>query len=801
VQAARRVARWAMVRDLVMWLGWLLLAAGIVALILVGVDRAVGGVAPWPWLLAGPAGAGVLGAGVLTLVRRWNVRRAAVEADTALGLKDRIASAILLGEGARGVDPVFVAMAVREGEAAGARVRARKVVPIRVNWAWGAWPVLGGCAIAVALFVPRADWSKPALAAAAEPLPAREQAARDVGAAAGVAQEALREDAEDAAVADDLAALEELQRELVDGARSTEEARTLAADHLESLAEELEQRAEVARDQAAEVRRELASAAAPEDPSALSGALRDGDLDAAREAAGQLAEQMRTLSPEERERIARDMEALAAQMDAARKAEGGAAEGEPPADEGAEPPAFEPLREQGVEPGTLEELRHETDADEAARKLEQSGVDPDAARRMADELTDQNRQREAAEEAKRKLEELSESLKEAADELRHPPPEEPEDRAPDTPKDEAADREQGSERQRDGAPKGEQGQSEQERGTGQKRESAPVQPGAESPRGAGQKERRPTDSPRDQTQGERGEQRPDAQPGNEQTGEGQRGQRDGSKESSKPGQEQGDTPGSKQGEKPKEGEKSGAKEGTSPGQPQPGQPQPDQRAPANEGRGKQPMVDPSRGGKPDAASEQRGPTPDGQQADGEQGAQPAPQPGAGDQRGPDGGREGLPGGRGGGLQDLRERLERMAHQAKDAERHERSAEQIREAAQRLMDQMTPEEREELERWAQELARERARSDGGPAATEPVDARRAPPEPARESVVGRFYGNEGIDRSGQVAGPPTPQAVEQAARSAERAIEQQNVPRSRSELIRRVFRRYSERVVPVPQEKP
>jgi hypothetical protein len=159
------------------------------------------------------------------------------------------------------------------------------------------------------------------------------------------------------------------------------------------------------------------------------------------------------------------------------------------------------------------------------------------------------------------------------------------------------------------------------------------------------------------------------------------------------------------------------------------------------------------------------------------------------------GQGGVPdGGDSPGLQGLKERLEGLAEGEKNAKRDEKSAEQIRGAAQRLLDQMTPEERQELERWAQELARERAPADGSSSRLEPMDARRAAPEEAAENVVGRFFGNEGIDRSGAVAPEATPQAIQQATQAAERAIEQQNVPRGRSELIRRVFRRYSERVV-------
>lgn len=67
--------------------------------------------------------------------------------------------------------------------------------------------------------------------------------------------------------------------------------------------------------------------------------------------------------------------------------------------------------------------------------------------------------------------------------------------------------------------------------------------------------------------------------------------------------------------------------------------------------------------------------------------------------------------------------------------------------------------------------------------------------AREPVGGgRVAGERPSDPSAQEATipPVTPARLQEAAAGAERAIEQQSVPDRRSELVRRVFRRYAER---------
>jgi hypothetical protein len=84
-------------------------------------------------------------------------------------------------------------------------------------------------------------------------------------------------------------------------------------------------------------------------------------------------------------------------------------------------------------------------------------------------------------------------------------------------------------------------------------------------------------------------------------------------------------------------------------------------------------------------------------------------------------------------------------------------------------------------------------------TQPVDARgQAKPSPS-EHVIADYF-NDKVGGRGTFIGPTLQQGVHDAARGAEQAIEQQSVPSQYSDLVRRVFKRYVERVQPGAAEK-
>lgn len=124
---------------------------------------------------------------------------------------------------------------------------------------------------------------------------------------------------------------------------------------------------------------------------------------------------------------------------------------------------------------------------------------------------------------------------------------------------------------------------------------------------------------------------------------------------------------------------------------------------------------------------------------------------------------------------------------------------MRETARELLENASPQEREAMERWALEKMRERPPAqDAAPRTpwrpdTETFDARpnEIPPD-AAERVVARWFSDEGVDRSGATSRRETAEAVREAREGAERAIDQQVVPRRHADLVRRVFQRYAER---------
>jgi hypothetical protein len=67
------------------------------------------------------------------------------------------------------------------------------------------------------------------------------------------------------------------------------------------------------------------------------------------------------------------------------------------------------------------------------------------------------------------------------------------------------------------------------------------------------------------------------------------------------------------------------------------------------------------------------------------------------------------------------------------------------------------------------------------------------------VIADYFNDKPAAR-GTASGPTLQQGVSDAAKGAEHAIEQQNVPSQYSDLVRRVFRRYVERVQPGAAER-
>ncbi|MBL8763019.1 MAG: hypothetical protein JNM07_01970 [Phycisphaerae bacterium] len=201
----------------------------------------------------------------------------------------------------------------------------------------------------------------------------------------------------------------------------------------------------------------------------------------------------------------------------------------------------------------------------------------------------------------------------------------------------------------------------------------------------------------------------------------------------------------------------------------------------------------------------------------------------------------------------------MTDRAQQSESGRQTAEDFRRRARQMLEQRTPEERRELERFGEALAREahaphgesgsatgapgtatggpgdQATADRANVATPPVperDRSRAPAvepgaprvrnvdarrtgadgggrDPGRERVVAEWLSQQPADRgSVSTAAPEPAELLREAQRSAERALEQKSVPARYDRYVRRYFQRLDDGIlrpanpaVPGPPARP
>ena len=132
----------------------------------------------------------------------------------------------------------------------------------------------------------------------------------------------------------------------------------------------------------------------------------------------------------------------------------------------------------------------------------------------------------------------------------------------------------------------------------------------------------------------------------------------------------------------------------------------------------------------------------------------------------------------------------MAERGEQIDRQEEQSERMRERAQELLENATPEQLEQLERWA-EAMREQQRtppSELDNRATTPADLRPrdvTPEERERERTIAEWFSDQ-EPGEGTPADADPGERVREAVDSALRAVEDQAVPVRRRELIKRVF---------------
>ncbi len=742
-----------------------------ITLAMVGVDKVWGMPAWWAWAMLLPPTVALVAAGALAWRGRWTLGRAAAEADAAYGTRDAIRTAMEL-EG-QDEDP-FVRLAVERGEVAAREVRAGRVVGKVWHGTWVIWPALAVAGAVAWEYVPRvprigreAEVTREQIVSAVEDVREAVRAVASEEPASGGVREATESHVE---------ALRALEEELKAGKIDPTSARARAAEALQAAAASEAAKLESARRTAEDAVARLSRAAdSSEDEGAKGGelrqALRKGDVKAAAEAIERLRGQSPRLTAEERAKLAEDLEALASSLEE---------------------------QERDDEKGTKEESPMAEAPGEAVRP-EDASTRKDAGERRAER-------------------EIGESLREASRALREP---QPAAKSEESDPSEALDHSNTNDGKGKAEPKpgpsGEPGTRDPAAGSGQRGGEGTKEGGTEATRREGASPSKSAGSTKsDGAQpGDAREKNPDRSEIKEGAGkregmerpEGRSPASDGTKREGRDGENREETPGA--GVREGGGERKASPDAGKDGHEKPGE------AEGDSGKGKKEGE-----AKPDPA--------------GEMPKLPEKMPA-------------IPTMSDEALEQLARRFRELGKSLEKNPASQEQVERLRRQAEQLLEKSTPEQREQLERLAKKLAKEMAngeegatppRRDGGNGVDEAgkaVDAR-----PGGEEREGRGLGGGG--EAGERDGPrrlgPTPEAwrgetevvdargkskaddgaprvlaevvnpngperrgrggegaigqeIREAARGAEKALEQQGVPSARSEYIRRVFRKYLE----------
>jgi len=756
----------------------LLVAAGA-GLAAVAGDRLLG--APLPWVVY-PAlcGAGLLGGAAAAVVRRPSLETVAIRLDERLRLKDRLGTAAAIERGRiRRADESFLAIILADANRHARDVDVRPASPITVAPAWGGAAIASIALAAAVLFVPRIAWGESEMTLTPGEQVELEQTRAE---AAETLDEALRElesdgPTADAATADDLAALDELAGQLKNKDLPPEEfaaSRDAAAERLNDLAEEFERQAMRERSAVEELAEQFRGMEPPEAGEESPGfarefeeALRRGDFDRAAEMVQNLQDRAAAMSDEERRDLAEGLRDLNERLERQQQR----AERERAAREQA---LRDAMQRQGADEQTADQLLDERTTppsrDEVEQTLREQGVDEQVARDLAEEVERQRNEQQAQRDAAETAERLSESLDDMAREMEQSqPPTPPQPPGGETSPDEPEQQ-----------PTGEQSPDQQQK------ERDPTQ-GDQSERPQGEQQQKQTNEGQErQQQRQQQESGPEGQ--QRQTGEQQQRQtQEGAAEQQQQSQGAETTEGAPK-DAPRQGE----------GERQPGRQQTsDQSQPGGEQQAAKEAEQPPQA--PESARERPGAgrQPGGPGEQQQQSARPGDpeQPPAGER--------------------LRETLEQLEQQRESAERRGKQSERMRDAARRMAEQMTPEERRRFQEWAEQMQREQQpggdqqpdgqgrglagdepglRGDDAPTQRPPVDdgafediddVDLREDDPGR--TVAEWLADDDLEgrpgRTTEGGGDP----VGEARKAAERAVDETSVPTRYHELIRRYFR--------------
>jgi hypothetical protein len=756
--------------------------AGVGGLALVATDRVFSfGLPVWA-LIASPLAIGCAAAILLAAHARRKAGDASIVLDHALGFRDRVSSALALeptSMNGEANDPFFT-LAQRDAERVASDAKVRSAIPLRFdNW-WVAAPLAAVALVTAALLTPDFDVFGNSERRMTEV--ALEEQREDAAVALEEIREELRKatanESAEGATPDQLLALEELERELAEGSIDADDARSEAASRLEDLAQSFEDRAE-REDRALDALADRLDARDEGSPtssaSALEDALRRNDFDSAAQALEDLRRDIArdsSSTPAAREQLARDLDSLARSLEEAstpRGAQDQSAESESAPGDDRTPKnqeAADALREHGVPSNAADQLADAQNADEIREALHDRGLAPEQADRLAERIADENRNAAAEEQAQRDLRDLSQAIEKAAENARDPetiPPTPPPAPSPtQTPPDEPSRPDTGAERPKPTDPT----QEQRTPAAGEERpqnESDPSQRESEKDPGAPQRD--PQQGPAQDVGSDQGDDNTAEKGKGRQVDDAQRP--DGNPQ---PGSE--DAPGSN------------ADDAASPSnQKSPDGAQPTQRDAPGQGA-EQESKERRPGGNADRESESDAPgsSTDETESSGSQSSQGETNDGVG---------------------RAMDKVRELAKRQRIAQQSREEAERLREQAERVMQDLSPDEREELRRIAEQIARERGPGveDFSGARTREMDARRTgDPESDAGRVIAEWLTEGRPEGDASRGAVDTKRRLAEAAQGAQRAIEEQQAPSRYSDIIRRYFQRLPtavERTAPAP----
>lgn len=723
------------------------------ALIGVLTDRLIGPGVAWWWIVAPSMGLGLVVGLMLGFARRGSPLAAASEIDRALGLHDRLGTALALESAAS--PEGFVALAIEEGNLASSRVDLSRALPIRLGRGWRYWPGLLALAITAGVFLPplkllgddpaaleRRAADERARGGAVEAIKNAAQRASDPDTAPGSAVADL---APSGAESQRGALLDEIRRELEAGATTPDEALSRAAGALDDLAGRSRQAAEALEAQADATRRALAEIPGSNDRASgapagewaeearsardLSDSLRRGDLGGADRALSELAEQLKALperpGDEGSAPLAEELERLAQGL------EESAHRAREQADE-AERAMNQPLMEQGLPPNAAtppppaapdagppsvadSSVKEAPTREEIAQSLRKRGLDEDSARRLAQKIADNERERAAHEQAAAEARRLAQAAREAAREAREPKPrEQPSRKDGDQPRnqpDQRRGRDQPGDQSRptDAEQSGDKPNSKNQPATQPKTPDRPGDPAPSAEQPPSAQEQAPAPQP--------GAEQPAPAPSDKPQPDSQRERKNGEKGEPTPSQ-QGPQPGEK-GQAQDQPDPKGSQDSA----PTPGNPSPPAGAEAPRREGAQPGAQREQGLVP-GQREPEGKTP----GDSQDSSKPSDELGAGPR----------------GVDAMREAIERMREKRAQAQRTAERSRELEKQAREMLEKMSPEERERLERWAAEQERESSQppTSPSPPGTPPGTPPGSPPGTSPETSPGKNPEAEG-----------------------------------------------------------